>query len=109
MTASTDFSAIASSSVVAICARTRPLRPLGSKPIVSVCGVVVPGYMYVLSKNTSLVPYFAQESMTLRIIEGNCRSHSAESIGRPTVRWATSLPSTARSVAAGSVRSAGTS
>lgn len=45
MTASTLPALIASSSIVAIPARTLPLRPFGSKPVASVCGVVVPGYM----------------------------------------------------------------
>lgn len=69
-----------------ISARTRPLRPPGANPVDSICGVGVPGYMYVLSKKTSFVPWAMHASMTLRIIVGNFSSHRAESIGRPTVR-----------------------
>ena len=86
MSASIVPAAISSSSIVTISARTRPFRPPGANPVDSVCGAGVPGYMYVLSKKTSFVPWTLHASMTFLIITGNFSSHSAESIGSPTVR-----------------------
>ena len=91
------FPAFTSSmSVVAIRARISPFFETGAYAVCSVMGPLTLPYMYTLSKKTSLAPARLQASMVLPIIRGHNSRQTLMSYFKPTSRWTTLDPATAR-------------